>query len=408
MARNFPNWLTAYCAYADDGFTPEQFNKWVGLSTIAGALERKCWLPWSIDYEYYPNIYVILISKPGVGKSTSLNKASELLREVAAAKQSINFIPAKITEAAFINRMSKDSTFFVGNAIHKQCAGYYQASEASSSLKDIFGGFIDCLTEFYDCGKEVKKQTQKDGEVSLTNVCVNLIACSTFAYLAELVDDTNIMGGFASRLIYVVQKEQKLRTQRFQAGLGKDKQELAQRNHYRQALISDLAEIHKLSGAFHADASFAAAWEKWSPEEQIRRFRIKSEKLQSLLARTNTNVFKVAMLLSAAESSDMIIHDRHFLEAVELVEACNETIPEIFRSSKALNTKTQSGLNSAMAGLFAETKAMPMKDLRMQLVKAGFSPQMTENALKVYLSSELLRECGDGKFEFLGNANDYL
>src|SRR6185437_11776638 len=75
MARNFPNWIEAYCDYAADGFVPPQFNEWAALSAVAAALERKVWLPWGDTFNFYPNLYVLCVSMPGIGKSTALNKA---------------------------------------------------------------------------------------------------------------------------------------------------------------------------------------------------------------------------------------------------------------------------------------------------------------------------------------------
>ena len=216
--RNFPDWLDAYAQYSNDNFVPPQFNQWSGLSVVAGALERKVWLPWNDTFSYYPNIFVLMVSLPGAGKSTALNKAIGILQDMNARTSSLNIIPSQVTEAKFIDLMSAQTVFEYGTQMIYQSAGYYFASEASNSLKNVFGDFIACLTDFYDCPPFWEKATKKDDKITLRNVSLNLLAGSTFDYLSKLVTDDNIMGGFASRLIYVVHREKLVRKQKFQLG----------------------------------------------------------------------------------------------------------------------------------------------------------------------------------------------
>ncbi len=405
MARNFPNWLKAYEDFSDDGFTPAAFNKWVGISILAAALERKVWMPLNPTYEFYPNLFVLLVGHPGTGKSTTLGKGADLLREVDDARKLMNLIPAKVTEAALITAMRRSTTFQIGNFQHTQSAGYYQASEASNSLRDIFGPFINTITELYDCGKLVEKQTEKAGRVTIHNVCFNLIACATFSYLGELISDANVMGGFASRLIYVVQKKSEIAKRSFGT---KSTAEHKQFDDYRKALIEDLSEIHRLAGPFKGSPEFYQGWENFDYDFRTKHSSVRNEKLASLTTRTFTNTTKLSMILSAAESNSLVLECPHLEEAKELIEGCNADIPEVFRMSKALDTKTQSGLNYAVFDIFKKEPEMTMNKLRGHLLMRSFNPMMTENALKAYLASGLLSHVGNDKFKFLGNADDYL
>lgn len=342
MSRQFPNFLEAFQEYSNNGFTPPQFNTWGCLSIIAGALERRVWLPWSDSYSFYPNIYVLLVSMPGDGKSVALNNAVGLLQEVNRRTSSLNIMPNQVTEAKFIELMSHGRTFTDRHTgkemLILQNAGYYFASEASNSLKNVFGDFLSCLTDFYDCPNTWERATKKDGKkIALKNVCMNLIAGSTFDYLGKLVNDENIMGGFASRLIYVVSKNKEVVDQEFQMG-GQTVAEIEERRVYREALLSDLTAISKLVGPMRAEPAFGAAWREWYMPYEKKRRQLQSEKAQSLLARTNTNVLKVAMLLSVAESDECILKLHHWEKALEWVTAIQEEAPAIFRQARATST----------------------------------------------------------------------
>jgi len=394
VARNFDNWLTAFCEYADDGFLPPQFNLWAGLSVIAGALERRVWLPWSDTYSFFPNIYVLLVSMPGDGKSVALGKATGLLQEVNRRTSTLNMIPSQVTEAKFIELMGHGRTFTERRGdreiIHRQNAGYYWASEASNSLKNIFGDFIACLTDFYDCPPTWERATKKDGKkIQLTNVCMNLIAGSTFDYLGKLVNDENIMGGFASRLIYVVSKNKEVKAQAFQLGQTPEMQ--AERKVYREALIADLTEISKLVGVMTAAPEFARAWETWYPIFETKRRAMESEKTQSILARANTNILKVAMLLSAAESDSRVLTLEHWHRAHDMVMAIQEETPSLFQQVRANGTsKSPTQVTSALLLIMKKYPGISIESAKAKAVLDGHNPLIVDKTAQALITDKVV------------------
>lgn len=431
MSRIFPNFLEAYQAYADDSFVPPQFNTWTGLSVIAGALERKVWLPWSPKFSFYPNIYVLLISKPGDGKSVALSKGTDLLQAVNQKTSNLNILPNQITAAKFTELMGNGKTFIEripersveildinGNPIteilpahdliHRQNAGYYFASEASNELTNIYGDFIAALTSLYDCPKTWAKATKKGGKESLHNVCVNLIACSTFDYLGQLVNDSNIQGGFASRLIYVVSKSKDVVAQAWQSGCSNAaaKQE---RDKYEAALIEDLAHISKIVGPMHATKEFGEAWEAWYLNYERQRRSIESEKLQSLIARTNTNVLKVAMLLSVAESDDLELRIEHWNKALELVLPIYEEVPSLFRQAKAsISDPSKINVSSAVIDIVARAPGINKERIIAKLGLKGINKQIVEQMIISLIKEGLLAPDESGNLKATANTNNYL
>lgn len=411
MKRNFPNWIDAYLAYAKDGFVPEQFNLWSGLSAVAGALERKVWLPWSDTFAYYPNMFVLLVSLPGAGKSTALNKAVQLLQEMNERNTTMNIIPSQVTEAKFIELMGMGQPFEIGPKIHYQNAGYYWASEASNSLKNVYGDFIACLTDFYDCPPFWEKATKKDDRITLRNVCLNLLAGSTFDYLGKLVTDDNIMGGFASRIIYVVHREKLVRNQKFASGGSADDSSGA-RAQYRRALIEDLTAIHKMVGPFRASPEFGRAWEEWYPKFEEERQSNPSEKMQSLLVRTNTNLLKTAMLFSASRNSERVLEIQDWDAAMTVVEPIGAEIPNIFREAKSTDTKSQDGLNQMIFKMFISEPELMLSDLKNRLIFSGFNALQVETSIKSMQANGAFKETSVGvagtKVKLLTNPNNHL
>jgi hypothetical protein len=392
MSRNFDNFLTAYESFTNNKFIPPQFNTWSALSVIAGALERKVWLPWDDSFAFYPNIYVLLVSLPGDGKSVALNRAVELLREVSRRSGKLHILPNQVTEAKFIELMGHGQSFVENSSgrevVILQNAGYYSASEASNSLRNIFGDFIACLTDFYDCPATWERATKKDGRtIGLRNVCMNILAGSTFDYLSKLVNDENIMGGFASRLIYVVSLNKEVEDQQFQLGGGTAEMR-GERRSIKEALIEDLTQISQLVGPMHADREFGAAWEEWYPTFERTRRKIESEKLQSVLARTNTNILKVAMLLSAAESNDRQLKLRHWQKAHELVTAISEKVPGIFRQARANSTdRSPTNIPNIVVNALERGTLTTIDQLCSKLIVLGYPKVQAENTIRALMDS---------------------
>ncbi len=409
--RHFSNWIEAWTDYADNHHAPRVFHTWTGVSVASAALERKVWLPVDENFSHFPNLFVFLVAHPGVGKSSALDKGVDILYDLNRQHEGkISFMPTQVTEAQFINLMSASQNYTEGSRIHYQSATYYAASEASNSLKNLFGDFIACITDFYGCPKVWKKSTVKDGTVNLSNICFNLIAGCTFDYLSKLVTNDNIMGGFASRITYVIYNEKLTEEEiakkaHFQTSLAT---ESAERLAYRKLLLEDLSDIHKMIGAFRGTREMHGRYSEWFKTYEKARQDNPSEKMQSLLVRKPTSLFKLCMILSAAESSERIVHERHWDRAMEMIEDVEKDLPSMLRESKGAQLHTQDGVNQSIFSFFGRNLTVTKKDLVRSLVFKGFDSGTVERTLTSLVSSNSLSLSGGGTITLLVNPNDYL
>lgn len=412
MSRNYPNFLDAYLELHKDQFVPDKFHFWTAVSVIAGALERKVWLPWNKQFSYYPNLYILLVSHPGIGKSSAIMPGVKLLRHMARKNgEQIKFIPSQVTEARLIEIMRHHHTFNYHNTKHEDhCSGYYHASEASACLRDLYGSFINTITSFYDCDEEWEKATMSMGDETfkIKNVCFNILAGCTFDYLGKLITDDNIMGGFASRCTYVIQKAAVKRSSPWQdRGLAKTDESA------HMKLLSDLAEIHRLTGPVSADQSFQEKWEKWFPAFDAERQALKSEKLQSLMVRKSTTMLKLCMILSAAEGNDLVLKGHHWERAMELTDEVEEDLPDMLRETKSKDTGSQAGLNNAIFAelLMAPSQIMRKSDLELNLTVRGFNPSEIKKTIDMFVTDnrEIKVHMENGvRIELIGNPDNNI
>lgn len=348
MSRHFPDFLNAYFDYAKDNFSCDAFHRWTGLSVLAGALERRVWVD-QAGRKTFPNLYVFLVSNPGEGKSSAGDLGTmRLLRKVKRDAASANFLPDQLTEAAFIDSMKNTSSFLLkvndeqGWRIEQQhqCAHYLYASEASNTLKELAGGgeITAALTEFYDCKDIWVKKTKGGGETPLINICCNLLVGSTFSHMNVLFPPSRILGGFASRIIYVANKETKGR---------KIEWEPQSRSPETEALLlKDMSRIFSLSGQFTVTREFAGAFVTFFNECDGRRRSLEDERMQAFLARRHTNILKLSMLCSVSESDSLTLDIRHWERALSLLPEMDTSLDLVMDS--ASDPQTQLGINHAV------------------------------------------------------------
>jgi hypothetical protein len=403
VPRKFPNFLTAFEFFGKDNFTPPTFNTWVGLSIIAGALERKVWLEWNQSLRYYPNLYVMLVALPGAGKSTAINRGVELLEELYKENRLINFLPTQVTEAKLIELMGQKATFYFQGKPFNHCSAYYFASEASDSFKEIYGDITSTMTNFYDCPAFWEKATKKDGRLTIENACFNLLAGSTLQYLGELVNESNVMGGFASRINYIISREFHVRQNTFPVSLAEVD---AMKQAYKADLVHDLKRINEMIGPFCTTAEFREAWQVWDYELQQKRQEMSSEKMQSLLVRQGTSMHKLCMVLSAAESSDMIMKLHHFEKAKELLDDTERQLPTIFREARANSTGTADGLKHAL--LLALGSPLTRNELSRRLTLRGFDPGRVDGSISSFITNKTIEPQSDGRLKLLVDPDQYL
>ena len=72
-SRKLKNWVDSYLVYSSASEAPDKFHFWTAVSTIAGALRRRVWIPQNY-FDWTSNFYIILVAPPGiVSKSTTIS-----------------------------------------------------------------------------------------------------------------------------------------------------------------------------------------------------------------------------------------------------------------------------------------------------------------------------------------------
>lgn len=324
MARHFDNWLRAFVEYASIGEAPLSMYFWSGVSSIAGALRRAVWIDQG-HFKWLPNFYILLVAKAGVvSKTTTADISMSLLKQV----KGINFGPNAVTWQALSQALEQctEGIQMHDGTIHLMSAITISSGELGNLLNPTDREMVDLLITLWD-GKEGAfiKLTKTQGKDTIINPFINIIACTTPEWLSGNFPEYMIGGGFTSRCIFVHAEEKR----QYVAYL--DEAMPANFVQLRQFLIEDLTEISKLRGAFSI-AKEARDWGKiwYEKHYKNRPAHLDNERFSGYIARKQTHIHKLAMILSAAEGDSLTLEQPHLEMANQLVTSLEESMPKVF------------------------------------------------------------------------------
>jgi hypothetical protein len=317
--RILSDWLEGFLYYCDNTEPPELFKLWTGISTIAACLKRKCYLPWGM-FTTYPNMYIVLVGPPALGKGVSMKPAMDMLSEVgvilSADAGSKEALTRAISKQAGSSEVLEDGKIL----LHSSLSIFSTEFCVFLGYKNL--DLMGYLCEWFDCRDifkfDAKDKTKAD---TVTNVWVNLLAGTT-PQMIELYMSTETAGlGLASRIIFV-----------YETSISKicpipflTEEQVQMKSH----LVHDLQQIHLMKGAFSYTKKFMDRWFDWYTDNKTNP-PFTDDKLNGYNGRRHIHILKLCQIICASESDDMVITERHFSRALEYLTLTEKKMTNVF------------------------------------------------------------------------------
>lgn len=299
--RHFADWITAFQQYASFGEAPPDMYEWVGISTVAGALRRRIFINMGY-FEWTPNLYLILTAPPGIiSKSTTAAIGMDLLREIPGIK----FGPQVVTWPALSQALAASTESFPDSdgVLHPMSAITIESSEFGNLFNPQDREMVDFFVTLWDAKRgTLTKMTKGSGTDVVVNPWLNLIACTTPAWIAGNFPEYMIGGGFTSRSIFVYGEKK----HKYVAYPGLAMPQSS--GNTKQHLLADLERISQLIGEVFLSPEAIQWGEHWyrNHYEHIP-VHLNNERFGGYVARKQTQLHKLAMILSASQRDDLII-----------------------------------------------------------------------------------------------------
>lgn len=359
--------------------TPSVFKKWAGIFGVSAALERRCYVRNKMG-PVYPNLYVLLLSPPGVGKSAVIQPLKRLWKETSQ----LHVAPSNLTTAGLFDEIAEASQDRIVDGTTP--IKYHSLIAASSELGVFMPAydmhFISMLTDLWDCDDEMSEGRRGRGKTVIKNPQFSLLAGTQPGYLSQFLPPAAWEQGFMARVICVYCDEgQKIDL----FGDSSADDELW------ASLVHDMKEIVTMQGEFKWSRDAKAIFSQWvldGTEPKPRHF-----KLTHYNTRRHMQAMKLAQVASAARDNTLKITGDDASTALNWLFEAEEAMGEIF---KALSSHTDGDLirefQMFVAEQYATTKKPITRSKLITFLSTKLPVQHTMRMFELAVQSEIIKE----------------
>lgn len=327
MARELDDWLSGYITYTEATEPPLLYHTWVGISLIAGCLQRKVYLKWGLSSTVYPNHYIVLIGPSGQSrKGEAITIGLSLIDEM-----NIPVSSQRITPQALIKVLHDESEMLYKDESTGQFVTQHAIYCVSDELMVFLGikniDFLADLTDWYDCRRVWTYETKHgDQRQRIDGLCFNLLGATAPDWLSSILPHEAVGGGWTSRTIFVVEE--------YKAKSVADPRSMKINEDMREKLLNDLSEIKLLTGEIQFEEDALLTYIKWyeQTDKNIKNGKppIADPKLSGYVSRRATHVRKLAMVMCVSRGDGMVITKRDFERALSILEMTERKMPKAF------------------------------------------------------------------------------
>lgn len=198
----YSKFLENYRLYTQGNETPELMHLWAGLSTLAGAIEKRRWVDQNF-FKIYLNLYIVLIGPPGVvSKSTCMGLGEKMLLQTGAVTLGDSVLKEKIIQ----EMQEKEQSYQHGTKLFRHCSVTYISDELNVLLSSGVD-MVKFLVTMFSKENKFEYKTKNSGVFELHHPFLNLIAAAVPEWFGTGVAADMASTGFLARCIIVFEDE---------------------------------------------------------------------------------------------------------------------------------------------------------------------------------------------------------
>lgn len=269
----------------------------------------------------YPNVYIILVGPPGVGKT----EVTWRVRDFWKGMEDHFVASTSVTKASLIDELAAANRRWITHAGDNPVEHFNSLllciNELGVLIPAYENEFMNVLTDLWDCKDYSEKRRTSKIEHDIKKTQLNLLAACTPAYLMQTLPEGAWDQGFMSRTMLVFSAERQVRS--LFADLTVDGEE-------EEMLRGQLERIGNLYGEikFTEDAArlidhFHMTGGEPKPEHP---------KLISYTIRRTVHLLKLCMISSISRSDELLIREEDYERALGWMLEAESLMPDIFKA----------------------------------------------------------------------------
>jgi len=286
------NFFKLYQDYTKTKEPPPNFHAWSAIAAISALLGRKCVIPQG-HFSVFPNLYIVLVGEPATRKSTAMNVAKGLVRQIAT----IPTASESGSREGLIDTMAGGKVLATTNGAD---ISYWQSSAFVTEMSEFLGGkhingsMVSFLTAIWD-EPIFRETTRKGGIITIHNPYFTMLGCCTPNWMSTKLKQDVISEGFSRRTIFAMEEDLNLLNPWPESTL-EEVQILAE-------LSLEVKRIHLVSGNFTLSKEARVIYDTAYLGNRAAAAGF-SDKVKSYFSSKHVLVLKISMCISAGIDSD--------------------------------------------------------------------------------------------------------
>jgi len=312
-SRSFPSWIEGFVDATSQASSPEMFRRWGAISCLAGVLERRVWV-FTQGKPLYPNLFVLLIARPGGGKTEITDRVRLLWEGI----EDLHVSSSNLSRASLADELNDARVITPSNEYNALTSSI---NELGTLVSKYSRDFMSQLTDLYDCLAYTERKRGGRLTIKLDAPYMNMIAASTPAHLNSVLPEGAWDEGFMSRCILIFSGEK----------LIKDLFDVPAIE--LEGLAKDLLKIRKMRGKFDwSDEAkdFINRWHKSGGQPKPQH-----PKLTYYCERRTAHLLKLTQIAKADVGDDMVIELEHIQTALDWLMQAEGEMENIFKAMTA-------------------------------------------------------------------------
>jgi len=393
--------LQSYLHYTESSASPESYHIWVYLSMISSILGKKAWIRCNY-FTVYPNMYVILVSQPGVGKkSTAMRIGRNAVRQAELANPPYTSNDSQTAQALMLEMESAFDT------IQTPTGKLYGSSPltviASELVSLLMSGqdMVDFLTDIYDADTKFEYKTKGAGKCIINNPCLTILSGVTTENLNSRIIKDAASGGLMSRSVIVYDNN-------IRPSSAFDLPSEAQLDSLQQ-VIHRFEQVGNVFGEFTFSPEAKKLYQQFElvEDEAMRTLTTNAE----FRSRKPIHVLKCALLIAASELTTKI-EEMHMAAAIQFLDQIEHNMKFIHMSSGghknaeihskvilALGSVEKLPVTTLVETFMGSTDSETIEKAVAMLVQVGWIKMITDASSKPPVQYLQLTDKGKQMFE---------